>query len=361
MLIPYPYDPTTQDLWLYETITVTHDLGSTVVQRPYAWNPNSLLYGYRNSLEGLVAKYRTFSTASSAAARAPFLPFNDDSDPANKPAFYNSYPPSARLVNNRLILGCTHCYGGIGNRNYSIDFETWRGSPTSYLNTVDLFRFIRRDNVVFDIGRDEISKPFSYDTAFSPSTESLFGFDTFGIETYSEAPVDPVILTDGRAPVIGDEAFVIDGSMKIVYAKTGASTDEYWKASPNRRRGHGIYPINGLLPFVYLHDSGSTCVIPIDPPSSPAAGDGVAVVLQKHIQSSNDLNFRDEIGYTSGGSIAQPIWPFRSDFNAWLAVRGYQSVQFRSDFKSRTAWNVFSQDDLDQIAAQISVVKAAIA
>lgn len=360
MLIPYEYDAGLQDLWLYEphTITYTGGLESTNLLRPYAWNPDGELYGYRKSLEGLTAKYRTHSTSPAVEAKAPYLPFNPDTV-ENRPAYRNSYPPSSTLISSRLVRLCSHCYGGQRTRDVSVDFTTYRGGDT-YLNAADPHRWIRHDDTIVELPNDDVSRPYHWDTSFSPEADPLLGFDNMIVETDYPVDVTPVRVTYGVHARMNQKAWMIDGSMKIIPCRTGISG----VLNGVYMQNHGRYEINGLFPNAYTHDSGSTFWVEVSPPTSREAGDGVLAVLPYHLVSGSDFLWRGIWDFTFEGFLQYTkISLPRADFHDWLAYVGLPPVEFLNASSirySNTPWDVLSNESLNEFRDAVIQVEGVV-
>jgi hypothetical protein len=313
-LIPYPYDAATQDLWLYEPHTITWSSGTAGVFRPYAWNPASPLYGYRYSLEGIVARYRTFSTGAvdEDINVSAYLPYNDINDPANRPAYFNSYPPSGWLLNDVAIMACGHCFDAQLNSRSSETVEQWRGSG-SYLNAATIYRWIRGDGTIVDVSTSQVLRPFANDAGYQIWEEPG---DICFLELMSPSSVTPMHLVDHRTAHAGDIAWFIDGSDKIVTALLGRgwispSVSEQITASVRYDRPSLSVPDIQA----YLHDSGSYFIVPIKPPSDPVLGDGIAGLMPFHMVASADFS----AGLPTNGANVLAGSSIR---NYWTSYRG---------------------------------------
>ena len=312
-LIPYPYDAATQDIWLYEPHTITWSSGTAEVFRPYAWNPSSPLYGYRYSLEGIVARYRTFSTAAvDWTVVAPYLPFNDIKDPDNKPAFFNSYPPSGWLLNDVAIMCCGHCFDSQTAARAVQTVEQWRGAG-SYLNAVTLYRWIRGGGVIVDVPTSQVLRPYGNDAGYQLWDSAG---DMCFTELMSASSVTPLRLVDHRSAHAGDPAWFIDGSDKIIDARLGLGwTNIVNSHQTTESARYDKPPAPALDIWAYLHDSGSYFIVPIKPPSDTALGDGIAGLMPFHLVSSGDF----ANGFATNGANVLAGSTIR---NYWTSYRG---------------------------------------
>jgi hypothetical protein len=296
-LIPYPYDASTQDIWLYEPHTVSWSTGTAGVFRPYAWNPLSPLYGYRHSLEGIIARYRTFSTAAvNYTGVTEYLPYNDINDPYNKPAYFNSYPSSGWLMNDVAIMVCGHCFGAAGLSRSLDSMEAYWGGAGSYGNAVQLFRWIRGNGTIVDVPNSQVLRVFSNDAGYN-----LQGRDVAWNELVSPTSVTPLRLVDNRGMHEGNSAWFIDGSDKIIPARQGLG----WYSTPYQFTQTKRYDKPLSLPDLrlYLHDSGSYLIVSIKPPSDPVLGDGIAGIMGFHVLGANDFGWANP--QTEGSDLLQ--------------------------------------------------------
>lgn len=328
MIIAYPYDPVTQDLWLYEPITISWTVptaATATVYRPYAWNPNSPLYGYRRSLRGMTARLRTFSNANLDPL---YFPYNDPNDPANKPVYYNTFPMSQRVIANRFIHMCGHCYsvgfGSTVNRDPSqrlIDAGTggWYVA-NGYFDALlsESFRWIDADNsLIQQVDPQDLIGPYNSD----PAVLAGFGvgLDFSMLETQFDLLAPPVTYVDARTYPFNGNAWMLDSNHKIVRYAT-----KWQSISSGVLSQYGSYQStlnpdgtpSPLAPAVFLHDSGTHFLVEISPPTSAQAGDGVLGFLTEDISSSPWISMQGV------GEVANrpPLKNYR--IAEYLALRG---------------------------------------
>jgi hypothetical protein len=303
--IAYQYLPSLHDLFLYEDRTISWTGGSAVYKRPYAWNPSSWLYGYRQSLVGLSARLRTFSTVNGAGAEAPYLPFNNKSDPSNNPAFYNSWPPSVAMINGKFMLFCAHCYGLSSTaRNPSLKFVGDTYPAGSYLAAVQQLRFINASNAATTIDPSRVIAPFSTDSSF-PALDMSMGYDVLlgEVDAGYEISINGIKLADPRTMSRNDPVWVLDGSDKIIKCRfnrgwidgRSSHSERFWMEAYLDSGSTSPQP---CLP--YTHDSGSKAFVEISAPTSWSAGDGVLGMIPWHLYSSDEL----QTGKTSTNVVA---------------------------------------------------------
>ena len=298
-LIPYQYNATTDDLWLYrneQTVPYVNLEEQTVVstfKTPYAWNPGSPLYPYRRSIEGIFAPYRTFST--SAAEEAPiyadYLPFNPGLVGRN-PVFYNSYPPTRFLLNSRAVTICSHCEGPPQFRDPTKTWRDFRGN--GYLNAVSPLRFIDGDDNQVNIPTEDFLRPYSKDPAY-PAGLLISSNDRAWTELTYDIPIRPiqaVTLLDGCPQ--NAKAWYIDGSSKIIPAQCHYGYYKDYAVSPNPSDARLLatstaFSESGLPIQNYEHDSGSFCLVEVKRPTSAEAGDGIVALVLHMVYSTNDF------------------------------------------------------------------------
>lgn len=306
MLQIAPYSPTTQDLFLYEDHTI---LGS-VVKRPYAWNPNCILYGYRRSLEGLVATYRNFSTKYPLGGAGDPDPLPDTTagrvqevnpwqDPVNRPIWWNSFPPTSRMISSRHLILCGHCFD-ISSVDRSAHLSQTLADlyqQGSYLDLMLNLRFIDGDNNIVELPKAQFEYPYAYDSAGgfppnvplpSPTVSTPYRADQVISVSSTPFPFNPVTLIDsGSVPISETPAtwyYINAGNMMVQTATVARTGGAFWTNNAVvSSRGFWGQTLN-VDDEPYLHDSGSVWMYPLSAPSSPAAGDGVMGVVAGHQQ-----------------------------------------------------------------------------
>jgi hypothetical protein len=356
-LIPYQYNATTDDIWLYrneQTDPYINSQGQQVIstfQTPYAWNPNSPLYPYRRSIEGISAMFRTFST--SAAEEAPgyvsYIQFNPGLTGKN-PVFYNSYPPTALLVNSRAIQICSHCQGP---RPFRDPTKTWRNfRGTGYLSAVERFRFIDGDDNRVDIDPEDVLQPYAADGQFLLSDN-----DNGWTELAFDIPINPIqAVADLNGCPPNRSSWYIDGSMKIIpgqcfrgfyrdYANPGYPSNGVLFASTNDQ--------NNIPVRNYKHDSGSLMLVEVKSPTSAEAGDGVLAVVANHVYSSPD--FVEPTKKLSVTDYRQG----KGFYNYWVEYRGLTLPQIYIPIPSET-YPVANLEDGQDLLSQSLALKESI-
>lgn len=280
MLLPYTYDPVTQDVWLYEEHTLSWSLptaGSTVIKRPYAWNPDSPLYGYRYSLAGMSARPRTMSTYYGSAI-PPYDTVNPAANPVNRPVWYNSWPMTMLTIGSGMMLGCKHCYGGFywPARNAAATFVgpyPYAYQPNTYLAAIisQAFRFIDGDNQVTELDPTNITV---YETD-PPNLLNLTPIDLVMFESLQPSAVSRLYPVDPRSLPFGATEYVLDSNHKIVRV---TSQRQYVERQQIVTNSLAVNPDGSAVAFppqLFLHDSGSFALVEISPPTSVEAGDGI--------------------------------------------------------------------------------------
>jgi hypothetical protein len=325
----YPYNATTQDLWLYENETIVHTGGTTVVLKPVAWNPNSPLYGYRRSLQGISLR-RRLVTSSAATYLSPTQyaqasAINNPANPANTWVFNNCYPMPVYAVSRKLMFCCQHCFASSGARNPT---KKWSGGvfPVGSLNDKLMgFQWMDGDNNITDnISPANVIAPYTTDT--SPSL--VGGGDAAITELEGELSFEPMKMLDPRNLAPGATIWSVDSAMKIVRLK-------YLQSPISKQFGineaREVYDFRIMLPdgsaesdaFYYLHDSGSVAFGVISEPTSAAAGDGVLGLIPRHMVAGGEFK-GTSVGYgeyPGYGAIAS--LPRGTNFRDYFAARGY--------------------------------------
>jgi len=297
-LIGYPYVPSRDDLFLYQQVNVSWTGGSAQLNKPVAWNPSSPLYGYRRSLGGMSARYRTLSTTTTNPAWA--LAANDINNPANDPAFKNSWPPSWVMVNSKFMLMCKHCFGFPGGaRDGTKSIVPDHYGSGSYFEQVMKGMFIDKDNNETVVQPSSVILPYETDPSFAALNLLLYAYDLVvgEIKTGSEIAVIPIQIADTRTMVPGSTAWIIDGSDKIIRGRyrlswTGSVFDHHWIEStyPDGSLWSGNNPDTQEVTREFTHDSGAKVFVEISPPTSWAAGDGVLGMVPKHVFTPGTFN-----------------------------------------------------------------------
>lgn len=361
MLIPYPYIPSRDDLWLYKPHTVsmsTPSPASFSVLRPEEWNPGCVLYPYRNSLQGISAKYRTFSTIAGTTGSgvspevvAWYAQFNDPNDPANYPVFRNSWPVQQSVIALRMMIGCAHCYNTYGFRNPSLRLVGSGGYAVgSYADAVITLRFLGPNNeVLADIDTQDVILPYAQDA--SPAFNYVGDASLW--ETLADIPVERMQLVNPQTMRPGQAAYLIDGNSKVIRC----AYDGAWSVA-----GHDQYAFHTVRPdgeddagntrsAAFVHDSGSIILCEIEPPTSAEAGDGIMGLVGAHIYTTNDFNYNGVVTFATPGYADIPatgwlathemttLQPESSPSNlrAYCAARGYPTKGLRTALRTDAA------------------------
>ena len=122
------YDPITQDLYLY---------GSSNTGLPTGWNPNCVVYQYRDQLESRRARPRVFFNTNSNYPPPQGLTLSQ------RPNYYNNLgngadtAPFIFLSENRGVFSCHYWLGGLYDRQRSLNPPdmTYVQSSLYFLNT----------------------------------------------------------------------------------------------------------------------------------------------------------------------------------------------------------------------------------
>lgn len=279
MLIPYPYIPTTQDVWLYEDHEISWSLptaGTATIKRPYAWNPNSPLYGYRNSLVGMSARPRPMGTDYGFSAY--FDSINPKSDPVNRPVWFNSWPMTMLTAGEGFMLGCKHCYSPFYSSNRDASNRFVGSGPNSYpvgsflaAMVGQAFRFIDGDNQVTQFDPADITV-YMYDP---PSQLNLGGIDLVMFEYLQASSVPRLHPVDARSLALNATAYVLDSNHKIVRLRSARQFVQAGRLYASFQAVNPDGSVPQTPPVMFMHDSGSFALVEIAPPTSAQAGDGI--------------------------------------------------------------------------------------
>lgn len=326
MNIAYPYNPAQQDLWLYEPITVSYTVPSPVnltVLRPYAWNPNSPLYGYRNSLRGLTARLRVMLTN---AEDPLYYPYNDPADPANRPCYWNSWPMSQRVIGTRFMHSCAHCYGVTlaqqrdeNQRLIDAGSGGWYAANTIFDALLsESFRWLDSDDsLIQHLDPTDILAPYMSD----PVTMPNFGiYSDFAVmESVTDLLAPPVTYCDPRSLPPDATGYMLDSNHKIVRFVHYRSFVDRELLRTSGGTGTAVNPDGSpspLQPQIQLHDSGTHYVFPMQEPSSIAAGDGIAGFVTADISSG------EWVTKEAAGDIANRTPLEVRNVQQYMALRG---------------------------------------
>lgn len=377
MMIPYAYNPALHDLYLYEDFTFTHSGGTSTVKRPYAFNPDSPLYGYRYSLEGIMACYRTFSSCVQFTGGWPAwaLAANDLTLDVNKPARCNSWPPTLVVVHPKIAWACYHTFGFSGSQGFTRDtnlpFHSM-SSIDSYVNKAHSFRWITGNNTIVDLTSSDLYHPYTHDTAEARDEQNAISFPLISDATIVEAaavyPINPVAIVDPSSIPIGADIWCLDGSMKIIALKKVISgihnfgfdvSSEYittFQYVPTYAQYRVFVSMDCPDGSAYMHDSGSTFYHEISPPSSPAAGDGIMGIIpgvltyQKQVMT-NDMGDSAYEYILNGGTPLCSISPRgqSSPFTTWQNYWQGRSINLTLHAAQRAGGNLASETVAQQI------------
>lgn len=325
MILPYVYDPVTQDLWLYESVTISWTSpspGSQTIKRPYAWNPNSPLYGYRKSLSGMTARPRQLGNPG--PQDLPWTTINDPANPVNQPVYYNSFPFAQWVVSRKFMTICSHCYSYFGDRNPSKMFigvgASGHYQTGSYLHAVmtQAFRWIDGDNQLIQ-ELDPTLLMAGYTTDLTNYPGMVNNSDTGLVESYVDLQAPPIKYVDMRSLPVGYVGWLLDSNHKIIRARFNKSFVDSGLV------GIPVYTLlnpDGSTPpysFPFFEgDSSSSLWVELVPPTSKEAGDGVLGFACGGISSSSFLT-------RSGQGTIATTPPLEADNDLWdyMASRGY--------------------------------------
>ena len=286
MVIPYTYDPITQDLWLYQDHVISWTLptpGSATIKRPFAWNPSSRLYGYRNSIIGISARPRTLDLPN--LVDPSYTSFNPPSDPKNIPVWFNSWPMTMHMVASGYMMTCKHCYGMWGTQPYELPRNTANTviGPSNYPDGYQIaakldqaFRFIDGSNNVTPLDPRQIIA-YTTDPPSSLNLSASVSIDLGLLESLVPTSVPRITPVDPRTLPLGATGWCLDSNHKIIrvrstnqYVQGRRLTSEWQAVKPDGTELPAGLPVQG-----WSGDSGSFVLVEIKPPTSPAAGDGI--------------------------------------------------------------------------------------
>ena len=304
MLIPYAYNPAIHDLFLYEDHVVTWTqptAGSVNVKRPYAWNPNSLLYGYRKSLTGMLAIYRTMQTVFPATSWGE----NSASNPVNDPVFKNTYViVKAYFFTPRLAMQSRHWQSPLVYRNPAYTFADAYGAGTKFI-AEGLVRFIDHDNTITDWDASDLLYIYQQVSAAFGNHWAVSGAsgpaDLGMVEAKQDIPVAPMVIADSRTVPVDAPAFVIDSNQKIIAC---SALTTYNTQNDPRLISKAVS--NAPYVIAFNHDSGSVMLVELKPPTSAAAGDGIMGLIPKSLESGSDLIGTANVYGTTGIGLIFP-------------------------------------------------------
>jgi hypothetical protein len=292
MLIAYPYIPAIYDLWLYEDHEISWtfpDPSSMIVKRPYAWNPTSLMYGYRKSVQAIPAVYRLMNTPAGAMTYGA----NSAADPINRPVFYNSYVPwKSYAFGRRTLIQCEHWQTSLTYRDPTKNYGNIFTSGSFFIAST-LVRWIAHDNSVFDATPSDMLQPYKkVPVAFGNgwANGSTGENDVAITECAFDIPVAPLKMIDARTVPFGAKAFTLDSNFKIAELKwigcgyqVGSPTSFAFRTEYVQQAGETD------LPLWFSHDSGSTVFVELKPPTSAEAGDGILALVMYSLESGSNL------------------------------------------------------------------------
>lgn len=300
MITPQGYIPARDDLFLYRLEQVTYGSVTQTLLRPYAWNPNSALYGYRNSLQALRASNRTFTTYAGGSfgigqASLDHWLAQIPNTPQNQPVYYNSWPPTWVKASDQHLWMCSHCF------NVDIFFARDPNSSfaTFYQDSLQVvmgFRWITSDNQILDFVPSDFSWPYMNDGDFLNPVSLPQGTDTACIDLKTPIAVPAITLVDPRTIIQGAEMFVIDSNLKRVpvtfvaaMEKTAENQNgvQLLEASPSSNAQHFSCVDANDFEVLWQHDSGDLFFVELQAPTSLAAGDGVLGLIAGHIYTNS--------------------------------------------------------------------------
>lgn len=340
MIPASPYNAAVDDLWLYQLESVTYGSVTQTLLRPYAWNPNCSLYGYRNSLQALRASNRTFSTYAIGPFGVPqqdydhFVTIMPD-NLENRPVYYNSFPPTWVKMSDQHLRVCAHCFDVAANaqRDPNSSFANYYGDS---LQVIMGYRWIKSDNTIINKTASDFTVPYVFDGEIRAGAPKYQ--DVACIDLKSSLDVPAVTLANAQSLTQGTPIFCIDSNGKVIDSTFICSWVIDTAGSVNDLN-YG-FPLVGTPPttqgamwvFVetqghrnlWLHDSGDLWFVEISPPSSPEAGDGILAMLPTHLVSPESVFYEPTLGTEllppdGAGSPLQTIVPSQlsAEFIAW--------------------------------------------
>lgn len=299
------------DLWLYEDHQITWTVpsaGSLWVKRPYAWNPNSWLYGYRKSLTGINAIYRVMATDSGYSTFGA----NVASDPVNRPVFYNSFVPfKAKLISEKVMVTCNHWNPALSFRNAAATYGNQYAAGSQFVAST-LVRFIDHDNTIYDRTPSDVIYPYRYvspafGTNIAVLTSTTAVADLAVCELTTNAPVAPVQIVDPRTCPLGTPTYYLDSNYKIIPLEY-AGSDRNATTGNVEFKSRYVPTAYGIV-AAFTHDSGSSAFMEIKAPSSPAAGDGILGLVVSSEIGGTDFTLSNPYGIAvldDSGFSSQP-------------------------------------------------------
>jgi hypothetical protein len=358
-LIAYPYSAATQDLWLYQSETISYfdyndsTWKTTTAEKPVAWNPGSPLYDYRRSLQGISLRKRF---ATSLDTDSSYHPYNNPADPANKWVYNNTYPMGVYAVSPRFALVCAHCFPG--NPVYN-PLNKWSGTtfPQNSLNDrLMSFSWMNEHNVVTDqFPTSQVIASFLSHPGY-PSLSIIEDVEL--CEFPSSLSFEPLQLVNFLNLAPGATIWILDGAMKIIRSKLVQAGSRLEVSQPPYRRellilDMAIKPDGTAAPLgvkTFLHDSGSVGFVEISPPSGPGAGDGVMGLIPAHVFGSfMDARYGD---LPVPGTIG--TYPPSGQFRTYMAERGYPTKPLR--FARRQHQNLMLQSEADSLLQSLQAI-----
>lgn len=311
MLPSVVYNPALDDIWLYRQEQVTYGSATQTYWRPYAWNPQSRLYGYRNSLQALRANNRTFSTyLGTTFGGAVLLPYYSNINPnneANKAIYYNSFPPTWVKMSDQHMHLCAHCFDvNLRERNPNSSWASWYGDS---LQVAMGLRWIKSDNQIIEKTASDFTEPYDRENGQNVGAPKFQDSACVDIKTPVDVP--SIKLVNPQTILQGTTGFIIDCNGKIFDVTYVAS----WvcdTAGTTQNGGNYGFPLTGRqgttegalwsytnangVPNEFLHDSGDLLFVPISAPTSAEAGDGVLAMIHGHRFSAADVQYQEISG-----------------------------------------------------------------
>ncbi len=380
MLIPYVYNPALHDLFLYQPETVTWTLnggGSAVVAAPYAWNPSSPLYGYRYSLEGLMACYRWMSScppygstcdpAVLSAIYPQYNAINSVFDFFNAPAWRNSYPPANCIIHPNFGWVCWHAVNGSAIYNYrdlTKVFDSIGGIGSQQMAGFS-HRYIKGDNTIVQLSGTTLGFPYQRDISYDPTDGAYIvsprGGDHGVFELPTPFPGTPLRVVNAQSIYYDTNVWCIDGSQKIcgpiAYKRSGYNYDPGQQVGQVRSFMRLTEQTSAPGFSLYLHDSGSTFFIELKPPTSAAAGDGVLGFLPGTVIYIGNLNPIGPSNDPIPSCILVDGDPASALVTAYWTSRGYPDYPF-FNLAPRTNQALATESEAQAILADVQALLA---
>lgn len=387
MLTMKPYDPIKDDLFLYQDELITWSGGSATVKVPYAWNPNSTLYDYRRSLEGIRAPYRNFSSPHWVGppvgpVQQALFAANPDI-PVNYPITRNSWPPTAYFGDKRKFFLCEHCWTTVFLPRYqtlNLTLQDFFSSTGAYTVAMSSLRFIDGDNNIATLQSSLFEYPYVRDQHLVYPRDTCVSaphpMDKLVTLYSQDFPFNPVVLLDAGSVPTDRPWYYLNAGNMIIQDMSSKGSGEIGRVplndisvsqpfAPFGPVQSGIHAIGGHpYDLPYMHDSSSLFVTPIQLPSYVGAGDGILGVAHGHLLSSISFIQYDTVDQPQvARTHMQPVFGSRDNdpefeyFKQYWINRGHpypEPIKFKISKSTPKAQKV----PIDYLAQQVATIRA---